>query len=180
MSDHRTEPVLMGTEAERDRLIHRSLEAGRERLREHKAALIARHGCDDVRAFFLFAEIMRTAKLGSWLMLELYLLPYDDWNTVYLPTSMAMAGALGLPLHPQRDLHEFDEPIMKCVTTIQQQLAQAENALIAEKDNDLIPESIVAYRRVAREGIIKYAQKWRPIMIEHIAGLQRRTPDAAQ
>lgn len=122
---------------------------------------------------------MRT-KLGSWLMLKLYLLPYDDWNTVYLPTTMAMAGALGLPLHPQRDLHEFDEPIMKCVTTIQRQLARAEDALIAEKDNVQIPESIVAYRRVAREGIIKYAQKWRPVMIEHIAGLQRRAPDTEQ
>ncbi len=179
MSDHRTEPVLMGTQAELERLVHRSLEAGRERLREHKAALLARHGCDDVRAFFLFGEIMRT-KVGSWLMLELYLLPYDDWNTVYLPMSMTMAAALGLPLHPQRDLHEFDDFIMQCVTTIQRQLAQAEDALMREKDNDLIPESIVAYRRVAREGIIKYAQKWRPIMIEHIAGLQRRAPDALQ
>ena len=74
----------------------------------------------------------------------------------------------------------FDDPIMRCVTTIQRQLAQAEDALIAEKDNDQIPESIVAYRRVAREGIIKYAHKWRPVMIEHIAGLQRRAPDTEQ
>jgi hypothetical protein len=179
MSDHRAEPVLMATQAELERLVHRSLEVGRERLREHKAALLAQHGCDDVRAFFLFGEIMRT-KVGSWLMLELYLLPYDDWNTVYLPMSTAMAEALGLPLHPQRDLHEFDDLIMQCVTTIQRQLTQAEHALMRGKDNGLIPESIVAYRRVAREGIMNYAQKWRPIMIKHIAELQRRTPETVQ
>lgn len=177
MSDRHTAPVLMAAEAELNRLIYRSLEAGRERLGEHKAALLARHGCDDVRAFFLFAEVMRT-EFGSWLMLKLHLMPYDDWNTVYLPTSAAMARALGLPLHPQRDLDEFDGPITKCVATIQRQLAEACDALCAEKDNNQLPETTVAYRQLAREGIVKYAQQLRPVMIEHITGLQRRAPDA--
>ncbi len=174
----RDEPVLMANEAELDRLIHASLEAGRERLNEYKATLLAQHGCDDVRAFFIFAEIMGTP-LGAWMIMRLKLGPYDAWNTIYLPTTPAMARALGLPLHPQRNLPEFDSYITKFVTKMKDDLAEAEKKALADTSNANIPETLVAYWKLYRDGIIKYADKWRPLIIDHLAKLPPAAPGAA-
>jgi hypothetical protein len=96
------EANIIPDDAEFDRRIKQSLAQQDARRTEIEAELLRTHGHNAIRPFFILAEPVYNSQLGQWLIRLMKLLPYDDWNIVYLPldreTQAAMGG--GLPLHP--------------------------------------------------------------------------------
>ena len=57
------------------------------------------HGHNAIRPFFVLSEPVYNSELGQWLIRLMNLMPYDDWNIVYLPMDRETQAAMGgLPL----------------------------------------------------------------------------------
>jgi hypothetical protein len=69
--------------AEFDRRIKQSL-ASRRLAGRNQAELLRTQGHNAIRPFFILAPVFNS-QLGHFLIRLMKLLPYDDWNIVYLP-----------------------------------------------------------------------------------------------
>ena len=101
---------IIPDDAEFDRRIKESLAKQDARRTQIEADLLRAHGHNAIRPFFVLAEPVFNSQLGQWLIRSMNLLPYDDWNLVYLPLDRATQAAMGgLPLHPQQSIGPIDE-----------------------------------------------------------------------
>ena len=105
------EANIIPDDAEFDRRIKQSLAQQDARRTKIEAELMRTHGHNAIRPFFILAEPVFYSQLGHFLIRLMNLLPYDDWNIVYLPldreTQAAMGG--GLPLHPRQSIGPIDD-----------------------------------------------------------------------
>jgi hypothetical protein len=93
-----------------DRRIQQSLARQDARRTEIEAELLRTRGHNAIRPFFILAEPVYNSELGQWLIRNMNLLPYDDWNVVYLPMDRETQTAMGgLPLHPRQSIGPIDE-----------------------------------------------------------------------
>jgi hypothetical protein len=60
-----------------------------------------------VKPFFLLPDACWNGDLGDFLMLRLYLYPYDEWHVAFLPIDERTAYALNAPPHPGREVPAF-------------------------------------------------------------------------
>jgi hypothetical protein len=159
-----------------DLLVRQSLDAQDERRTRLEADLLAKHGVNNVRPFFLFSEGVYNTPLGDWLMAIMRLMPYDDWNITYLPMDRQTAEALRLPLHPQQSIGAIEKLVIDQLSTLRQQFTDELNRSKAEFERSHDFERLERFNKGVermREAIIEWAGKVTPLTIELIADVQR-------
>ena len=97
-------------EAEFERRTKESLAKQDARRTRIEDELKRTHGHNAIRPFFVLSEPVYNSELGQWLIRLMNLMPYDDWNIVYLPMDRETQAAMGgLPLHPRQSIGPIDE-----------------------------------------------------------------------
>jgi hypothetical protein len=83
------------------RMIDEGRKAVDARIRQLQAKALA-EGHDDIRLrpFWLIQDNCWNGEVGDFLLYNLRLNPYDEWNTVILPVDERSASILDLPIHP--------------------------------------------------------------------------------
>ncbi|HUL05282.1 MAG TPA: hypothetical protein VLV76_03055 [Candidatus Acidoferrum sp.] len=173
---------IIPDDAEFDRRIKESLAKQDTRRTQIEADLLRTHGHNAIRPFFVLAEPVFNSQLGHWLIRSMNLLPYDDWNLVYLPLDRGTQAAMGgLPLHPQQSIGPIDELMCKQIGTFHSQYCDAKQKvdLHVEKvgfpaANDVIAR-FVAYVDAMPPRILEYVAKVRPMIIDLIADVQNKS-----
>lgn len=161
-----------------DRMIKQSLARQEERRCRLEADLLARYGHNQLRPYFICGEGVLNTQLGDWLMRVMKLMPYDEWNTIYLPTDAPTAAVMRLPLHPLASIGPIDEVIHKNLVPVRDKVlvAQARTIEAMEQaeggyDPDLA-QRFLAYLDSEREGIVNYVERIKPLLIDMLADLQ--------
>jgi hypothetical protein len=127
------------------------------------------------------AEPVFNSQLGQWLIRSMNLLPYDDWNIVYLPLDRGTQAAMGgLPLHPRQSIGPIDELMCKQIGAFYGQYCDAKQKvdLYVEKvgfqaARDVV-ERFVTYVDAMPPRILDYVAKVRPMIIDLIADVQSK------
>jgi hypothetical protein len=169
--------------AEFDRRIKQALAQQDARRTEIEAELLRTHGHNAIRPFFILAEPVFNSQLGEWLIRMMNLLPYDDWNIVYLPldreTQAAMGG--GLPLHPCQSIGPIDELMREQIGDYFSQCEDARRKVDAHIEEvgiqaatDVI-EGFVTYVDNMPARILDHVARVRPMIIALIADVQSKS-----
>jgi hypothetical protein len=178
--DH--EANIVPNDAEFDRRIKQSLAQQDARRTKIEAELLRTHGHNAIRPFFILAEPAFNSQLGQFLIRLMKLLPYDDWNVVYLPldreTQAAMGG--GLPLHPRQSIGPIDELMRERMGGYFSQYQDAKRKVDAHIDEvgiqaatDVVGK-FVTYVDNMPARILDYVAEVRPMIIALIADVQSK------
>jgi hypothetical protein len=167
--------------AEFDRRIQQSLARQDARRTEIEAELLRKHGHNAIRPFFILAEPVYNSQLGQWLVRLMNLLPYDDWNIVYLPMDRETQAAMdGLPLHPRQSIGPIDELMCKQIGTYFDEFQDAKRKLDAHVEQVGMQAALGAIGSFATYAddmpprILDYVVRVRPMIIELIAEVQSK------
>lgn len=173
---------IIPDDAEFDRSIKQSLARQDARRTKIEAELMRAHGHKAIRPFFILAEPVFNSELGQFLIRLMKLLPYDDWNIVYLPldreTQAAMGG--GLPLHPRQSIGPIDELMRKQIGGYFSQFQDAKRKLDSHVEQVGIQAateaigSFASYVENMPPQILDYVARVRPMIIELIADVQSK------
>ena len=160
-----------------DRKVKASLNRQDIRRQAIEADLLAKHGCNAIRPFFVLAEPVMNSKLGAWLIQVMDLMPYDDWNLVYLPTDQATADAMGLPFHPGMSIKPIDDLMIERIgdfyARFEEGRRKVESLMGSDGDIDTM-EKFLAYKDNLRHIITKYVEDLKPKIIALIADVQSK------
>jgi hypothetical protein len=175
------EANVIPDDAEFDRRIKQSLARQDARRTEIEAELLRTHGHNAIRPFFILADPVFNSQLGQWLIRLMNLLPFDDWNIVYLPldreTQLAMGG---LPLHPRQSIGPIDELMREQIGAFFSQYQDAKRKVDSHVEQVGIQaamgvtESFVAYVHKMPERILDHVARLRPMIIGLIADVQSK------
>ena len=161
--------------ADFDRMIAKSLADQEIRRQGIEADLLARHGCNAIRPFFLFSEGVYKGQVGDWLIKLMRLLPYDDWNVTYLPMDARTEAALKLPLHPQCSIPAFEKPIVARLTAHMQSFHEAQQLSLRQFEKTANIEILAGFNAGVdrmRAGILEMAGQMTPLVIQMIANVR--------
>ena len=153
-----------------------SLVRQHERRVRMEGELLARYGCNAIRPFFILGTIF-DGPLGRWLIGDMRLLPFDEWNVVYLPTDAATAAALYLPLHPKMNIAVLDGWITKQVTAYHEQYSAVRQRIDQAYARTGNPDLARAFDKDAekmRDAILQWVATITPTVIEGIAEGHRK------
>ena len=172
---------IVPDDAEFDRRIKESLAKQDARRTQIEADLLRAHGHNAIRPFFVLAEPVFNSQLGQWLIRSMNLLPYDDWNLVYLPLDRGTQAAMGgLPLHPQQSIGPIDELMCKQIGTFYSQYWDAKQKVDQHVQkaglhaaHDVVAR-FVTYVEAMPPRILDYVAKVRPMIIDLIADVQNK------
>jgi hypothetical protein len=173
-------------DAEFDRRVKDSLAKQDARRTQIETDLLRKHGHNAIRPFFILAEPVFNGPLGHWLIRLMNLLPYDDWNVVYLPLDRATQAAMGgdLPLHPCQTIGPIDELMVQQIGAIHKQYWDAKQKVDQEVQkvgfnaaSDLIAR-FVAYVDAMPPRILGHVAEVRPMIIALIADVQKNSGQA--
>lgn len=144
-----------------------------------EADLLARHGVNAIRPFFILAEPVMNSNIGLWLMRVMDLQPYEEWNLVYLPTDAATARAMDLPLHPGCSIGPIDELMVKRIGEFHASFAAGRkqvDAIVFQGGDNMSEamERFLAYKDKMRRDIVDYVLSVRPMIVELIADVQKK------
>ena len=160
-----------------DRKVQASLNRQDIRRQAIEADLLAKHGCNAIRPFFVLAEPVINSKLGAWLIQVMDLMPYDEWNLVYLPTDQATASAMGLPLHPGVSIGPIDELMVERIgdfyARYEEGRGKAEALMGTDGDIDTM-EKFLDYKNNLRRIITDYVEELKPKIVALIADVQSK------
>lgn len=165
--------------SELERRIKRSLAEQDVRRTAIEAELLRNHGHNAIRPFFVLAEPVFTGPLGPWLMRAFKLMPYDDWNVVYLPLDRPTQEAMGgLPLHPLQSIGPIDELMCKQIGAFYDEFRRAKQMVDKHVAQVGIEHAMDVLGRFVdhvegmRGRIISHVEEVRPIIIALIADVQ--------
>ncbi len=168
---------IVETREDFDRLIAKSLLDQERRRQGIEAELLARHGCNNIRPFFLFSEGVYKTQAGDWLIRVMRLMPYEDWNITYLPMDAKTAAALQLPLHPQCSIGPVEELINSRMSALWNQFREALERSRAEfertQDIEVLARFNAGVDRM-RIGILAWAAEITPMVIALVADVQKK------
>jgi hypothetical protein len=172
---------IIPDDAEFERRVKRSLELQDARRTRIEDDLLRRHGHNAIRPFFILAEPVFNSELGQWLIKLMNLMPYDDWNIVYLPMDRETQAAMGgLPLHPQQSIGPIDQLMCEQVGGFYSQFKDAK-AKVDAQVRALGPvaahpvlDLFVTYVDAMPQRILDHVAKVRPMIVELIADVQRQ------
>ena len=175
------EANIIPDDAEFDRRIQQSLARQDARRTEIEAELLRTHGHNAIRPFFILAEPVYNSQLGQWLIRVMNLLPYDDWNVVYLPMDRETQTAMGgLPLHPCQSIGPIDELMRTRIGGYFSQFQDAKRKVDSHVEEvgmqaatDVIG-SFVTYVDNMPPRILDFVAEVRPMIIELIADVQSK------
>ncbi|MGY8662589.1 hypothetical protein Q3C01_09505 [Bradyrhizobium sp. UFLA05-109] len=172
---------IIPDDAEFARRVKQSLATQDARRTRIEKDLLRDHGHNAIRPFFVLSEPVFNGELGPWLIRVMNLLPYDDWNVVYLPmdrdTQLAMGG---LPLHPRQSIGPIDKLMCELIGGFRSQLKDAQHkvdshvrevGLSAAHD---VLEKFRAYADHMPRQILDQIDVVRPKIIALIANVQSR------
>lgn len=168
---------IIPDKADFDKLIAKSLYDHELRRRGIEADMLARHGCNNIRPFFLFAEGVYKGQLGDWLIRLMNLMPYDDWNVTYLPMDDRTQAALDLPLHPQCAIPAIDELVISRMHPMWMAFDEALKRSRAEFERSGDIEVLARFNQGVdntRAAILDWAAKATPLVIQIIAEAQQK------
>jgi hypothetical protein len=159
------EANVIPDDAEFDRRIKQSLARQDVRRTEIEAGLLRTHGHNAIRPFFILAEPVFNSQLGQWLIRLMKLLPYDDWNIVYLPLDRETQAAMGgLPLHPRQSIGPIDELMREQIGVYFSQYLDAKRKV----DSHVKEVGIQAAMEVV-ERFVAYVDNMPPRILDHVA-----------
>jgi hypothetical protein len=171
--------------AEFDRRVKHSLAQQDARRTQIEADLLRTHGHNAIRPFFILAEPVFNGPMGQWLIRLMNLLPYDDWNIVYLPLDRATQAAMnGAPLHPCQSIGPIDELMRQRIGDFHSQWLDAKQKVdqhvqkvgpVAASD---VIAGFVAYVDAMPQRILGYVAEVRPMIIALIADVQNKAGQA--
>ena len=172
---------IIPDDAEFDRRIKDSLAKQDARRTQIEANLLRTHGHNAIRPFFILAEPVFNSQLGQWLIRLMNLLPYDDWNVVYLPLDRETQAAMGgLPLHPRQSIGPIDELMCKQIGAFYDQYRDAKQKVDLhvervgyETARDVV-ERFMTYVDAMPSRILDHVAKVRPMIIDLIADVQNK------
>lgn len=163
-----------------DLMIKQSLARQEERRCRLEAELLAKYGHNQLRPYFICGEGVLNTRFGDWLIRSMQLMPYDEWNTIYLPTDAPTAAAMELPMHPLASLGPLDEVILKNLSPIRDKVlvARAKSMAAMEQveggyDPDLA-QRFLAYVDQERANIVNYVERLKPMVIDLLDDLQSK------
>lgn len=168
---------IVEEQADFDRLVRQSLEKQDQRRTKIMAELLARHGCNNIRPFFLFSEGIYNAPLGDWLIQIMRLMPYDDWNITYLPMDAKTAAAMRLPLHPQQSIPPVEDLVNERLSALWHQFTEARKRAYLRFEESQDMEHLAQFTKGAdqmRQAILDWAASITPSIIQLIAEVQSR------
>ena len=170
-------------EAEFERRTKESLAKQDARRTRIEDELKRTHGHNAIRPFFVLSEPVYNSELGQWLIRLMNLMPYDDWNIVYLPMDRETQAAMGgLPLHPRQSIGPIDELMREQIGSFYSEFKDAkrkvdlhvrEVGLSAAQD---VLDRFVTYVDAMPQRILDHVARVRPMIIELIADVQRKAP----
>ena len=176
---------IVPDDAEFDRRVKESLAKQDARRTQIEADLKRRCGHNSIRPFFVLAEPVYNGALGPWLIRLMKLLPYDDWNVVYLPLDRATQVAMdGAPFHPLQSIGPIDELMCKRIGGFHSQWMSAKQKVdehvqkvgpLAAKD---VLAAFVEYSDALPQRILDYVAEVRPIIVALIADVQNKAGKA--
>lgn len=160
-----------------DRMVQESLQRQEVRRCAIEASLLEQHGCNAIRPFFVLAEPVLNSALGQWLIQVMNLLPYEDWNLVYLPTDRATAEAMGLPLHPGVSIGPIDELMVERIGGFRDRFADGRRKVDAIMLGDApeqfeVMDKFLAYKDKMRTEIVDYVLSIKPMIVDLIVDVQ--------
>jgi hypothetical protein len=164
-----------------DRRIKESLAKQDARRTQIEKELLRTHGHNAIRPFFILAEPVFNSELGQWLIRLMNLMPYDDWNIVYLPMDQETQAAMGgVPLHPRQSIGPIDQLMCEQIGNFYSSYKDAKRKVDAhvrevglEAAHNVI-EGFVAYTDAMPQKILDHVARVRPMIIELIADVQRK------
>jgi len=172
---------IIPDDAEIDRRIKESLAKQDVRRTQIEADLLRAHGHNAIRPFFILAEPVFNSQLGQWLIRLMNLMPYDDWNVVYLPLDRGTQAAMGgLPLHPRQSIGPIDELMCKQIGTFSSQYWDAKQKVDQHVAKVGVPAAsdvvarFVAYVDAMPPKILDHVARVRPMIIDLIAEVQNK------
>ncbi len=160
------EANIIPNNAEFERRIKQSLAQQDARRTEIEAELKRTHGHNAIRPFFILAEPVFNSQLGQWLIRLMKLMPYDDWNIIYLPldreTQAVMGG--GLPLHPRQSIGPIDELMREQIGAYFSQCEDARRKVDAHIEEVGIQAAMEVIGR-----FVTYVDNMPPRILDHVA-----------
>jgi hypothetical protein len=176
---------IIPNDAEFDRRIKASLAKQDARRTQIEAELLRTHGHNSIRPFFILAEPVFNGPLGQWLIRLMNLLPYDDWNIVYLPLDRATQAVMrGLPLHPCQSIGPIDDLMRERIGAFHGQYWDAKQKVdqhvqkVGFNDASETIAHFVAYVDSMPPRILTYVAEVRPMIIALIADVQNKSGHA--
>lgn len=162
-----------------DRMVQDSLKRQEERRCAIEADLLEKHGFNAIRPFFVLAEPVLNSQLGAWLIQVMNLLPYEDWNLVYLPTDQATARAMDLPLHPGMSIGPIDELMVERIGGFRDRFEDGRRKVDAAMqggapDQFEVMDKFLAFKDKMRTSIVDYVLSVKPKIVELIADVQSK------
>jgi hypothetical protein len=180
------EANIIPNDADFDRRIKASLAKQDARRTQIEEELLRTHGHNAIRPFFILAEPVFNSELGQWLIRLMNLMPYDDWNIVYLPMDRETQAAMGgLPLHPRQSIGPIDQLMCEQIGNFYSSYKDAKRKVDThvrevglEAAHDVI-EGFVAYTHAMPQKILDHVARVRPMIIELITDVQRKALEGA-
>ena len=176
---------IIPDQAEFDRRVVDSLAKQDARRTQIETDLMRKHGHNAIRPFFILAEPVFNSPLGQWLIRIMNLLPYDDWNVVYLPLDRATQAAMnGAPLHPLQSIGPIDQLMRERIGGYHAQWLDAKEKVdqhvakvgpVAASD---VIAGFVAYVDAMPKRILDYVAEVRPMIVALIADVQNKAGKA--
>ena len=164
-----------------DRKVQASLDSQEQRRQAIEADLLARHGCNAIRPFFVLAEPVLNSPLGTWLIRVMDLMPYESWNLVYLPTDRATAEAMDLPLHPGISIGPIDELMVQRIGEFHGRYEDGRRkvaGMMGTPGQFDAMDKFLNYKEKMRGDIVDYVQTVKPMIVELIADVQSKAREA--
>jgi hypothetical protein len=176
---------IIPDDAEFDRRVKESLAKQDVRRRQIEADLLRGHGHNAIRPFFVLSEPVYNGALGPWLIRFMKLLPYDDWNVVYLPLDRATQAAMGgAPLHPCQNIRPIDDLMCKQIGGFHSQWMGAKQKVDQHvlKAGPIVAKDVLAafleYSDATPQRILDYVAQVKPMIITLIADVQNKAAKA--
>lgn len=168
-------PPSMGSQPADDPL-KASLARQEERRCAIEADMLERFGHNNIRPFFTCGEGVINTDLGRWMVNQMNLLPYDEWNVTYLPMDEPTAAIMDLPLHPQCSIDPVDQLIVERLSPIKQKVEEAlvqSQRIMGDVYEPEIAEKFVEFADLQKRNILDYIVYIKPMVIEMIADVQQ-------
>jgi hypothetical protein len=164
-------------------MVQESLQRQEVRRCAIEAELLEKHGCNAIRPFFVLAEPVLNSPLGQWLIQVMNLMPYEDWNLVYLPTDRATAQAMDLPLHPGMSIGPIDELMVERIGGFRDRYEDGRRKVDAivrggAPDQFEVMDKFLAFKDKMRTNIVDYVLSVKPKIVELIADVQSKSGSA--